>query len=261
MHKNCGFKAFLKLLGLFKHPTNILVGTNVLDRACAKSWGYTVQQGGVVYGQKRGLFWRYTTPLVHLIICGINASRLRTAALFIAAPSVIMANTCFPCSWRSVNGLSINTCDSWVPQCNELGNNVDPDKTLNNLPLFVGKANGDGDSFVLTGRTIEDDGVVVPWHGTYTGRTWLGNPQIDKELLLCHGMDGGVSSDMPELLVRCYPPASRSPHKWSILWRGIPAARKFSRISALFTWGSEPGWDWTRLSLNGESESFFFAWL
>ena len=37
MHKKCGFKAFLKLLGLFKHHTNILVGTNVLDCACAKS--------------------------------------------------------------------------------------------------------------------------------------------------------------------------------------------------------------------------------
>ena len=48
-----------------------------------------------MYGQKGGLLWRCTTPLVHSIICGINASggsRLRTAALFFAAPSVIMAN-------------------------------------------------------------------------------------------------------------------------------------------------------------------------
>ena len=29
---------------------------------------------GVLCTAKRGLFWRYTTPLVHLIICGINAS-------------------------------------------------------------------------------------------------------------------------------------------------------------------------------------------
>ena len=50
-----------------------------------------------------------------------------------------------------------------------------------------------------------------------------------------HGRWGKLSSDMPELLVRCSPPASRSPRKWSILRRGIPAARKFSRTSALFT--------------------------
>ena len=31
MHKKCGFKAFLKLLELFKHQTNILVGTHILD--------------------------------------------------------------------------------------------------------------------------------------------------------------------------------------------------------------------------------------
>ena len=76
--------------------------------------------------------------------------------------------------------------------CNGLGNNVDPEKTFNNLPLFVDEVNDDGDSFALTGRTIEDDGVVVPGHGTYTWRTsWLGKPEIDKEVLLCHGMDGG----------------------------------------------------------------------
>ena len=105
-----GLKLFLKLLRLFKHHTNILVGANVLDCACAKRWGY-VQQG-VLCMAKRGLFWRYTTPLVHLIISGITASRLQTAAPFIAAPSVIMVNTCW-----SVNRLSFyNTCDSWVPE-------------------------------------------------------------------------------------------------------------------------------------------------
>ena len=119
MHKNCGFKAFLKLLGLFKHQTNILDGTNVLDCACAKSWGYVHQ--GVLCTAKKGGFWAvHNTPCPsdHLRHKRFWGSRLRTAALFIAAPSVIMANTCFPRSWRSVNRLSIYTCDSWVPATN-----------------------------------------------------------------------------------------------------------------------------------------------
>ena len=33
-------------------------------------------------------------------------------------------------------------------------------RRLNNLPLFIDEANGDGDSLVLTGRTIEDEGVA-----------------------------------------------------------------------------------------------------
>ena len=47
-------KLFLKLLGLFKHHTNILVGTNVLDCACAKSWGYQYVQQGVLCTAKKG---------------------------------------------------------------------------------------------------------------------------------------------------------------------------------------------------------------
>ena len=104
--------------------------------------------------------------------------------------------------------------------CNELGNIVDPDKTLNNHPLFVDEANGDGDSFVLTGRTIEGDGVVVPGMVLTPGASGWASRKSTKGFFFAMAKTVGISSDMSELLVRRYRPASRSPREWSILWRG-----------------------------------------